>query len=178
MISPQHCIRLHLSASRLRLFLVRNHCLGLLKQLGAKFEKEIIYTSNSRRLETRYLEISFLALRKSIKSKIKLSYAIYLEGLLGLNDENPVCDNKKLFSFLMSSNQDQLGTPALKQGNRLITATAAGLLEGFRQSDSQSSSGNSISMGSEEMHYPGSVPSWVTGHRLWSSRVKNQGRFQ
>ena len=66
----------------------------------------------------------FLALRKSIKSKIKLSYAIYLEGLLGLNDENPVCDNKKLFSFLMSSNQDQLGTPALKQGNRLITATA------------------------------------------------------
>ena len=46
------------------------------------------------------------------------------------------------------------------------------------KSVTQSSSGNAISMRSEEMHYPGSVPSWVTGHRLWSSRVKNQGRFQ
>ena len=67
---------------------------------------------------------NFLALRKSIKNKIKLSHATYLEGLLGINDENSVCDNKKLFSFLKSSKQDQLGTPALKQGNRLITATA------------------------------------------------------
>ena len=66
----------------------------------------------------------FLALRKSVKRNIKLSYATYLEGLLGLNDENSVCDNKKLFSFLKSSKQDQLGTPALKQGNRLITAIA------------------------------------------------------
>ena len=66
----------------------------------------------------------FLAFRKSIKSKIKLSYATYLEGLLRLNDENSVCDNKKLFSFLKSSKQIQHGTPALKQGNRLITATA------------------------------------------------------
>ena len=40
------------------------------------------------------------------------------------SDEISVCDNKKLFSFLKSSKQDQLGTPALKQGNGLITATA------------------------------------------------------
>ena len=46
------------------------------------------------------------------------------------------------------------------------------------KSVTQSSSGNWISMRSEEMHYPGSMPSWVSGHRLWSSRVKNQGRFQ
>ena len=63
----------------------------------------------------------FLELRKSVKSKIKLSYATYLEGLLGLNYENSVRDNKRLFSFLKSSKQDQVGTPALKQGNILIT---------------------------------------------------------
>ena len=66
----------------------------------------------------------FLALRKSIKSKIKLSHDSYLEGLLGLNDENSVCDSKKLFSFLKSSKQDQLGTPPLNHKNRLVTETA------------------------------------------------------
>ena len=66
----------------------------------------------------------FLALRKAIKSKIKLSHETYLEGLLGLNDENSTCDSKKLFSFLKSSKQDQLGTPALNHRNRLVNETA------------------------------------------------------
>ena len=65
----------------------------------------------------------FLELRKAIKSKIKLSYETYLEGLLGLTDENSVCDNKKLFSFLKSSKQDQLCTPALNHRNTLVTET-------------------------------------------------------
>ena len=66
----------------------------------------------------------FLALRKSIKSKIKLSHETYLKGLLGLNDENSTCDSKKLFSFLKSYKQVQLGTPALNHRNRLVTETA------------------------------------------------------
>ena len=66
----------------------------------------------------------FLALRKIIKSKIKLSHETYIEGLLGLHDENSACDCKKLFSFLKSSKQDQLGTPALNHRDRLVTETA------------------------------------------------------
>ena len=46
-----------------------------------------------------------------------LSYETYLEGLLGLDDNNPVCDRKKLFSFL----KKQVGSPTLKQGSKLIT---------------------------------------------------------
>ena len=65
----------------------------------------------------------FLSLRKSIKHKIKSSYNCYLEGLLGLNDENSVCDNKKLFSFLKSSKQDQTVSPPLQKGDRLVTDT-------------------------------------------------------
>ena len=65
----------------------------------------------------------FLSLRKSIKHKIKSSYNCYLEGLLGLNDENSVCDNKKLFSFLKSSKQDQTVSPPLQKGKRLVTDT-------------------------------------------------------
>ena len=38
----------------------------------------------------------FLAHTNSMKSKIKLSYETYLEGLLGLNEENSICDTKKL----------------------------------------------------------------------------------
>lgn len=67
--------------------------------------------------------IKFLSLRKSIKHKIKLSYNNYLEGLLGLNDTNSACDNKKLFSFLKSCKQDQLGSPPLQHGSRLVTDT-------------------------------------------------------
>ena len=66
----------------------------------------------------------FLALRKKIKSKIKLSHETYLEGLLGLHDEDSSCDSKKLFSFLKSSKQGQLGTPALNHKDRLVTETA------------------------------------------------------
>ena len=65
-----------------------------------------------------------MALRKIIKSKIKLSHETYLEGLLRLHDENSACDSKKLFSFLKSSKQDQLGTPALNHKDRLVTETA------------------------------------------------------
>ena len=53
-----------------------------------------------------------------------VSHETYLEGLLGLDDENSTCDSKKLFSFLKSSKQDQLGTPALNHRNRLVTETA------------------------------------------------------
>ena len=64
-----------------------------------------------------------MAHRNSIKSKIKLSYETYLEGLLGLNDENSICDTK-LFSFLKCSKQDQLGSTALNHGQKLVTNTA------------------------------------------------------
>ena len=43
---------------------------------------------------------SFLTLRQQEKRKIKASYLVYLEGLLGLRDEESKCDSKKLFSFL------------------------------------------------------------------------------
>ena len=65
----------------------------------------------------------FLALRKNIKHNIKSSYNLYLEGLLGISDENSVCSNKKLFSFLKSAKQDQTGSPPLQNGNGLVTDT-------------------------------------------------------
>ena len=65
----------------------------------------------------------FLSLRKSIKHKIKASYNLYLEGLLGITDENSVCNNKKLFSFLKSAKQDQTGSPPLQDDNGLVTDT-------------------------------------------------------
>ena len=66
----------------------------------------------------------FVARRNSIKGKIKLSYETNLEGLLGLNDENSICDSKKLFSFLKCSKQDQLGSTALNHGQKLVEITA------------------------------------------------------
>ena len=64
----------------------------------------------------------FLCLRKLIKCKTKLAYITYLEGLLGLDSEtSTACDSKKLFSFLKNSRQDQVGSPPLKQGSKLIT---------------------------------------------------------
>ena len=65
--------------------------------------------------------IKFLQLRKEIKHKIKASYNLYLEGLLGLNDSNNDCDSKKLFTFLKNSRQDQLGSSPLKQNDNLVT---------------------------------------------------------
>ena len=65
--------------------------------------------------------IKFLQLRKEIKHKIKASYNLYLEGLLGLNDSNNDCDSKKLFTFLKNSSQDQLGSSPLKQNDNLVT---------------------------------------------------------
>ena len=66
----------------------------------------------------------FLAHTNSMKSKIKLSYETYLEGLLGLNEENSICDTKKLFSFLKCSKQDQLGSTALNHDQKLVTNAA------------------------------------------------------
>ena len=65
----------------------------------------------------------FLSQRKLLKRNIKASHNSYLEGLLGLTDENSVCNNKKLFSFLKSSKQDQTGSPPLQKGSRLVTDT-------------------------------------------------------
>ena len=70
------------------------------------------------------LRHKFISLCKNIKHKINVSYNCYLEGLLGLNDENSVCDNKKLFFFLKSSKQDQICTPPLQHGSRLVTETS------------------------------------------------------
>ena len=50
----------------------------------------------------------FVAHRNSIKSKIKLSYETYLEGLLGLNDENSVCDTKNFSHFLSAQSKISL----------------------------------------------------------------------
>lgn len=66
---------------------------------------------------------SFVNLRKQIKSKIKLAHMQYLEGLLGLKDENTTCDSKKLFAFLKSSKQDQLGSPPLRHNGKVVTDT-------------------------------------------------------
>ena len=65
----------------------------------------------------------FLSQRKLLKRNIKASHNSYLEGLLGLTNENSVCNNKKLFSFLKSSKQDQTGSPPLQKGSRLVTDT-------------------------------------------------------
>ena len=62
-------------------------------------------------------------MRKSIKHNIKASYNLYLEGLLGITDEDSVCNTKKIFSFLKSSKQDQTGSPPLQKGNGLVTDT-------------------------------------------------------
>ena len=65
----------------------------------------------------------FFALKGS-KIFIIISHETYIEGLLGLHDENSACDSKKLFSFLKSPKQDQLDTPALNHKDRLVTETA------------------------------------------------------
>ena len=65
----------------------------------------------------------FLSLRTNIKHKIKASYNLYLEGLLDITDENSVCNNKKLFSFLKSAKQDQTGSHPLQDDNGLVTDT-------------------------------------------------------
>ena len=69
------------------------------------------------------LKTQFQTLRQKIKRKIKDSYQAYLENLLGLNEEEDKCDNKKLFSFLKNSRRDQQGTPPLKHENKLHSDT-------------------------------------------------------
>ena len=48
---------------------------------------------------------------------------MYLEGLLGLNEEASQCNSKKLFSFLKNSRQDQCGFPPLTHNDNLISDT-------------------------------------------------------
>ena len=69
------------------------------------------------------LHTQFQTLRQKIKRKIKDSYQAYLENLLGLNDDENKCDNKKLFSFLKNSRRDQQGIPPLKHENKLHSDT-------------------------------------------------------
>ena len=66
-----------------------------------------------------FLQIQFQILWQKIKRKIKDSYQAYLENLLGLNDDENKCDNKKIFSFLKNSRRDQQGIPPLKHANKL-----------------------------------------------------------
>ena len=61
----------------------------------------------------------FLSLRKSIKHKIKTSYNLYFEGLLGITDEISVCNNKKVV-FIP---QDQTSSPTLQDDNGLVHVT-------------------------------------------------------
>ena len=65
----------------------------------------------------------FINLRKTIKSKIKSSHLMYLEGLLGLNEEASQCNSKKLFSFLKNSRQDQCGSPPLIHNDNFASET-------------------------------------------------------
>ena len=69
------------------------------------------------------LQTQFQTLRQKIKRKIKDSYQAYLENLLGLNDDENKCDNKKLFSFLKNSQHDQQGIQPLKHENKLHSDT-------------------------------------------------------
>ena len=63
---------------------------------------------------------SFLTLRQQIKSKMKSSYLVYLDGLLGLLDEDSKCDSKRLFSFLGKSKEYQRGISSLTHDSDLI----------------------------------------------------------
>ena len=65
----------------------------------------------------------FINLRKTIKSKIKSSHLMYLEGLLGLNQEASQCNSKKLFSYFKNSRQDQCGSPPLIHNDNLVSDT-------------------------------------------------------
>ena len=65
----------------------------------------------------------FQALRQQIKRKIKRSYQAYLEGLLGISDNDQTCDRKKLFSFLKRSRQDQQGPSPLLDDGKLTENT-------------------------------------------------------
>ena len=69
------------------------------------------------------IRTTFQTLRQEIKKKIKDSYQVYLENLLGLTDDDNTCDSKKLFSFLKNSRRDQQGTPPLKHDGILHSET-------------------------------------------------------
>ena len=67
--------------------------------------------------------MQFQALHQKIKRKIKDSYQAYLENLLGLNDDENICDNKTLLSFLKNFRRDQQDIPPLKHVNKLHSDT-------------------------------------------------------
>ena len=89
-----------------------------IKRLIRKRDK--LYSSYKRTQDHDKRKI-FLTLRQQIKSKIKSSYLVYLEGLLGLRDEGSKCDSKRLFSFLGKSKEDQRGISSLNHDSDLIT---------------------------------------------------------
>ena len=80
--------------------------------------------SQSKKSNEEDIKHQFKALRQKIKKKIKILYERYLNDLLGLSESNKTCD-KKLFSFLKSSRQDQEGIPPLKDNDILLTETPA-----------------------------------------------------
>ena len=91
-----------------RTFSVKKSLPWITQEIERKIRKRDHLYRQFKKTVDQVFRNKFLELRKSIKSKIKLSYEtyMYLEGLLGLNDENSACDNKKLFSFLKSPKQD------------------------------------------------------------------------
>ena len=111
------------SASPQSLSEVSHLYLGLPRVSVDRSDGEITCTENLKKTGDKAFRHKFLSMRKSIKYNIKASYNLYLEGLLGITDEDSVCNTKKLFSFLKSSKQDQTGSPPLQKGNGLVTDT-------------------------------------------------------
>ncbi|MCG7878558.1 MAG: reverse transcriptase family protein [Candidatus Thiodiazotropha endolucinida] len=69
----------------------------------------------------------YVSLRHIIRKKTKECHEAYLEGILGLdNNESPSpghVDNKKLFQYLKNSRTDQQGIPPLKKNDQLFSDT-------------------------------------------------------
>ena len=58
------------------------------QEIKRQIRKRIHFYKQFKKTGDQTFRSKVLALRKAIKSKIKLSHETYLEGLLGLNDEN------------------------------------------------------------------------------------------
>ena len=63
-----------------------------------------------------------LSNRRQVKSKIKTSYLVYLEGLLGLTDKESTCDTQKKVVFFLEEPHSPTPHP-LKQNDTLVTDT-------------------------------------------------------
>ena len=84
---------------------------------------KMVNTGPLRKPETKVKKFQFINLRKTIKSKIKSSHLMYLERLLGINEEASQCNSQKLFSFFKNSRQDQCGSPPLIHNDDLVSDT-------------------------------------------------------